>query len=354
MLNGKTCIFADSTLSHEHILEIIPSIQCKPAVKKGDVLRALSEGVKNIIIIDGNFDLCPSVWHKEILFALKQSITVIGAASMGALRASELHDYGMVGFGKIFDLYRENKIVADDELVVMHSANLPEKTLPLINIRLSIQRLPQLLQDNILSKAKNIYFKRRTWRQLKANLDLNEFTQLKQIYIDYKRLDAINCLRWLNGCSELKTLPKREIIYDTHFFNKLVDDVIYDNNLFPFEYSFEKVKPEKSICERAKRLIVFLNINHSLEVIDYFSNLISILASSHYSLTSFAKHEIFNEFRKKCGLLTADSLKHHLSVCNIKLEYLDQLVSDYCAIRHFTLYQKIMRENFERQYCFDH
>ena len=41
----------------------------------------------------------------------------IGAASMGALRAAEMHRYGMVGVGKIFEMYRDGE--EDDSLVAM-------------------------------------------------------------------------------------------------------------------------------------------------------------------------------------------------------------------------------------------
>ena len=50
-------------------------------------------------IVDGFFHQQPSVWHREILYALSQGVPVFGGASMGALRAAELADYGMTGVG---------------------------------------------------------------------------------------------------------------------------------------------------------------------------------------------------------------------------------------------------------------
>ena len=43
-----------------------------------------------ILIIDGVFQSEPAVRHKEILWALSLGVPVVGAASMGALRAAEL------------------------------------------------------------------------------------------------------------------------------------------------------------------------------------------------------------------------------------------------------------------------
>ena len=86
----------------------------------GDVTRAASEGAETIILIDGVFEDRPSVWHKEILWALSNGIGVVGAASMGALRAAELRDHGMLGHGKIYEAYASGEITDDDEVAVVH------------------------------------------------------------------------------------------------------------------------------------------------------------------------------------------------------------------------------------------
>ena len=58
-------------------------------------------------LIDGYFDGVPAVAHKEILWALDQGIRVLGAASMGALRAAELAPFGMEGVGAIWRDYAD-------------------------------------------------------------------------------------------------------------------------------------------------------------------------------------------------------------------------------------------------------
>jgi hypothetical protein len=68
-------------------------------------------------LIDGIFYHDLSVWHKELVYALIKGIVCIGAASMGALRAAELHRYGMIGVGKIFERYRDGE--EDDSLVAL-------------------------------------------------------------------------------------------------------------------------------------------------------------------------------------------------------------------------------------------
>ena len=71
-----------------------------------------------MILIDGLFEDRPAVRHKEILWAMAQGIVMIGAASMGALRAAELCDFGMIGVGAIYRWYRRVALAPDDAVAV--------------------------------------------------------------------------------------------------------------------------------------------------------------------------------------------------------------------------------------------
>lgn len=110
----------------------------RPPVSQGDVLRAVQERPVAIAIIDGYFENMPSVWHKEILYALSQGIPVLGAASMGALRAAELHAFGMEGVGSVFDAYVDGRLEDDDEVAVIHGPaelGFPALSEAMVNIR---------------------------------------------------------------------------------------------------------------------------------------------------------------------------------------------------------------------------
>jgi hypothetical protein len=67
-------------------------------------------------IVDGNFETVATVWHKEILWAMAQGIHVYGAASIGALRAAELAEFGMKGVGAIFRHFQATPLADDDEI----------------------------------------------------------------------------------------------------------------------------------------------------------------------------------------------------------------------------------------------
>jgi hypothetical protein len=92
----------------------------RPPVANGDVVRAVRSGARVIGIVDGAFEWTLAVWHKEILWALAEGVHVLGAASMGALRAAELAPFGMRGDGRIYELYRDGVLEDDDEVAVVH------------------------------------------------------------------------------------------------------------------------------------------------------------------------------------------------------------------------------------------
>lgn len=123
-----TVLFAGPTLRAEDVRSL-GAAQCLPPVRQGDIYRVASrQRPRAIGIVDGVFQHVPSVWHKEILWAMASGVHVFGAASMGALRAAELHSFGMVGVGRIFEAYRSGALEPygdtpfedDDEVAVIH------------------------------------------------------------------------------------------------------------------------------------------------------------------------------------------------------------------------------------------
>ncbi|MCA9664333.1 MAG: hypothetical protein KC503_02060 [Myxococcales bacterium] len=118
--SSETVVFLGPTLAAERASAALEGAELRPPARAGDVLRALRDGARRIAIIDGYFDRVPSVWHKEILFALERGALVYGASSMGALRAAELHSFGMIGVGRIFEMYRDGELCDDDEVTIIH------------------------------------------------------------------------------------------------------------------------------------------------------------------------------------------------------------------------------------------
>lgn len=114
-------IFTGPTLSAADAAHELDA-EYQPPAAQGDVYRAGLKHPDVIGVIDGYFDRVPSVWHKEILWAMNQGIHVFGSASMGALRAAELEAFGMEGVGAIFEMYRDGTYEDDDEVAVAHGS----------------------------------------------------------------------------------------------------------------------------------------------------------------------------------------------------------------------------------------
>jgi hypothetical protein len=147
----------------------------RPPAAMGDVLRAVSDGAQCIAIVDGVFERVPSVWHKEILFALSRGIPVYGASSMGALRAVECHAFGMIGVGRVFESFRDGVLEDDDEVAVAHaSAEHGYRCLSdaMVNIREAVRDatargiLSNESAGRLLGDAKRRFYADRHWAEL--------------------------------------------------------------------------------------------------------------------------------------------------------------------------------------------
>ena len=96
----KIIVFLGPSLDRTTAAQILAAEYREPA-KRGDILLAVESGATVICLIDGVFHQDSAVGHREILHALKHGVRVIGASSMGALRAAEMDTFGMEGIGEI-------------------------------------------------------------------------------------------------------------------------------------------------------------------------------------------------------------------------------------------------------------
>ncbi|NVO58281.1 hypothetical protein HW561_21075 [Rhodobacteraceae bacterium B1Z28] len=167
-------VFVGPTLTSDAVSECLDAT-ILPPVQQGDVYRVARENPSAIGIIDGFFEGVPSVWHKEILWAMEQGIPVFGSASMGALRAAELADFGMIGVGRIFDDYQSGVLHDDDEVAVLHGPaelGYPPLSEPMVSIRATIEHaqaagvLPSETAAAALQRAKGMHYHDRVWSNI--------------------------------------------------------------------------------------------------------------------------------------------------------------------------------------------
>ncbi|SCL44968.1 hypothetical protein GA0070606_0536 [Micromonospora citrea] len=134
-------LFVGPSLPDAADLLAADDITLLPPVAAGDLLRLAPRQGDVVGLVDGYFHQTRAVRHKEILTLLDAGVTVLGAASMGALRAAELDTFGMVGVGRVYDDYRQGRLTADDEVVLLHGPaeeRYRPISEPLVNIRATL------------------------------------------------------------------------------------------------------------------------------------------------------------------------------------------------------------------------
>jgi len=173
-VSAAPIIYLGPSLPRNEAERILPG-DYRPPVRRGD-LSTHSDG-RTVVIIDGEFGQSLAVSPKEILRLLDQGTRVIGASSMGALRAAELCCYGMQGVGWVFDAYRSGRITRDDEVAVMYSpVDFQPLTIPVVNVRYWLRGLRErALVDTpvarrVLSRTRRLFFAERTPIRLKQEL----------------------------------------------------------------------------------------------------------------------------------------------------------------------------------------
>jgi hypothetical protein len=198
-------VFLGPTLSRREAERCFDAVYHPPAAR-GDIYRALHDGFDRIVLIDGEFHGRPSVWQREILDVIFDGVEVHGASSMGALRAAELHHFGMIGHGRIFAWYRDGVLDGDDEVALIYGPEelgYPALSEPLVNIRATLAAaVPDILSstesDRLVAHAKESYFPERSFAAVLAAAPLDRRERLarfvSQRRIDQKREDAVAAL----------------------------------------------------------------------------------------------------------------------------------------------------------------
>jgi hypothetical protein len=239
----KALIFLGPSLSIQEAKAILPDAMYLPPAGQADLLSAVTTHRPDVIgLVDGVFSQSLAVWHKEILYALEQGVRVYGSSSMGALRAAETDVFGMVGVGKIYQMYKSGELTDDDEVALVHGTAqdgyLPLSA-PMVNIRMTLKRAVEeevvdaATAEKLIGIAKALYYPERSFQLIfrRAASDgvpqettdaLEEFVEGS--YVDVKKQDAVELLETIKALPE--TLPPLEVDFSltrSHLFEALYD-----------------------------------------------------------------------------------------------------------------------------------
>lgn len=210
----KIIIYTGLSLSFDEAREILDShddveVIYKRPIKRGDLGHDMKENPDIIGIIDGVFHQNSSVGHKEILNVISSGVTVVGASSMGALRASELDSLGMTGIGYVYEQYATGKVASDDDVAVMlDSETLEALSEPLINMNyvftnaVSENIITQEQKDELIKIAKSTFYPKRNYSQTLNSSSLDDETKSNlinfiRVSVDIKKEDAKELIRYI-------------------------------------------------------------------------------------------------------------------------------------------------------------
>ena len=214
----------------------IAGIEWRPPVRQGDLYSAALSGPAIIGVTDGYFEIVPTVWHKEILWAMAQGIHVYGSASIGALRAVELTDFGMKGIGHIYRQFHTGQLTDDDEVALLHGPaeiGYVQLTDAMVNVRATIDSALQLgivepaFAARLVSIAKSLFYKDRTYETiLKAATEQGLAPQVIRRFaswlpggqVDQKRIDASEMLQAITAHISSGLIPLKVSYEFSHTF----------------------------------------------------------------------------------------------------------------------------------------
>lgn len=215
MVHHTAAVFTGPSLSIAETRELLerPALVLPP-IQRGDMDR-LPGSVRVALILDGVFHSDQAVSPREILLALRNGIQVLGASSMGALRAAELQPFGMVGIGEVYEGYRAGRLQSDADVALLFDPDSQRAlTEPVVNVVHMMECakgkgvIDGELAERVVGVARRLYFGELTYprlfRQLRdegvgEQLDrLTAFVASHQGDEDLKRKDALAAVRELN------------------------------------------------------------------------------------------------------------------------------------------------------------
>lgn len=207
-----------------------------PPARQGDIARAVLDGAGSIGLVDGYFDAVAAPWHKEILFALERGVTMLGASSMGALRAAECAAFGMRPIGVIARDYFNGTLDDDAAVAISHGPEelgYPPLSEPLVNVKPTLHRLRTLQlideQDHVRlwNRACRLYFKDRS---VEAIFPAEERAELMAAYVAHrinrKADDALQLIDELKLCPEQPSQRRAELEQSSPFARQVLAEML--------------------------------------------------------------------------------------------------------------------------------
>ncbi|MFF0092641.1 TfuA-like protein [Streptomyces canus] len=231
-------VFTGPTLSPNDAALDDPALRALPPIRHGDLFDPQIRPGDTVVIIDGVYHHSPAIRHKEIIWALARGVRVIGAASIGALRAAELTECGMLGVGSVWYSYASGQLDGDDEVAVAQSTNgdLRSCTWPLVRVRRVVRAATVLgladpvQADRLVGALADVYYAHRTLDAVmhfasREGLStfpdwLTEVLDADEHFGDVKREDALDAIKLAHDMADVPVEPVQGLTWSTRCFRQ--------------------------------------------------------------------------------------------------------------------------------------
>jgi hypothetical protein len=198
-------VYVGPTLSPREVRELLPRASVRPPAARGDLYRDREAGGAIFVLIDGVFTQSLAVSPREVIDLARDEALVIGASSMGALRAAECWPVGVRGVGLVYRLFRSGVITRDDEVGVGTDQDHEYRAISvaLVNVRFAAARavrarlIDRPTARRIVEVAAEIFYPERRWRSILRTAKVaDEDGELERFLAarDLKRRDALQAL----------------------------------------------------------------------------------------------------------------------------------------------------------------
>lgn len=204
---SEIVVFVGPSLAAGRAAQLLPEAEIRPPIRRDELRAARRRGGRVLVILDGVFAHSLAVSPREIVEVMRSGAVVVGASSMGAIRAAECAPAGMLGIGEVYDGFWDGSLDSDDEVAVVTDPEDGDRPLsvPLVAVRAGLRhaRATALLGeadcDLVWSAASGLHFSQRTWGSIlkRAGLADPALRRALEACPDPKREDAVAALRFV-------------------------------------------------------------------------------------------------------------------------------------------------------------
>jgi len=203
----KIKIYTGLSIGQDLVKEYLKGAICSPPIKRKDLQADINEGFHIVGIIDGEFLQNLAVAPNEIMDAIRCGVKIYGASSMGALRAAELKDYGMLGCGEVFKHICAQQYFNDDHLGQIFYSDSVHASLPFVDFLLAIRNLKNKIAPKDIKfleiSYQDLHFSERSLKSLsilcresvRRNKLLNALSLIEKNIVQAKKQDGIELLK---------------------------------------------------------------------------------------------------------------------------------------------------------------